>query len=105
MPMPSSARCGHRDRFPTVDDMPPESLTAAITRAGDAVDLLRNSATRAHTFPITPEFTNWRSEQRARATTCALPDQFDHMTDLVVEGPGVVSVPYVRFARDEHREK
>jgi vanillate/3-O-methylgallate O-demethylase len=85
--------------------VPPESLAAAITHAGNAVDLLRNSATRAHTFPIAPEFTNWRSEQRAWATTCALLDQSHHMTDLFVEGPGVASVPYVRFARDEYPEK
>jgi vanillate/3-O-methylgallate O-demethylase len=67
--------------------VPPESLAAAIARAGSPVDLLRNSATRAHTFPIAPEFTNWRSEQRAWATTCALLDQSHHMTDLFVEGP------------------
>jgi vanillate/3-O-methylgallate O-demethylase len=67
--------------------VPPESLAAAIARAGSPVDLLRNSAARAHTFPIAPEFTNWRSEQRAWATTCALLDQSHHMTDLFVEGP------------------
>jgi vanillate/3-O-methylgallate O-demethylase len=67
--------------------VPPESLAAAIARAGSPVELLRNSAARAHTFPIAPEFTNWRSEQRAWATTCALLDQSHHMTDLFVEGP------------------
>lgn len=67
--------------------MPPETLAAAIARVGNPVDLLRNAATPAHTFPITPEFTNWRSEQRAWAHTCALLDQSHHMTDLFVEGP------------------
>lgn len=67
--------------------MSPESLAAAIARAGNPVDLLRNSATRAHTFPVAPEFTNWRSEQRAWAQTCALLDQSHHMTDLFIEGP------------------
>ncbi|GAA0899328.1 aminomethyl transferase family protein [Pseudonocardia zijingensis] len=67
--------------------MPPETLAAAIARAGDPVALLRNAATPPHTFPIAPEFTNWRSEQRAWATTCALLDQSHHMTDLFVEGP------------------
>lgn len=73
--------------FPTVDDVPPESLAAAVARAGNPVDLLRNAATPAHTFPIAPEFTNWRSEQRAWAHTCALLDQSHHMTDLFIEGP------------------
>lgn len=64
-----------------------ESLAAAIARAGSPVDLLRNAPTPAHTFPIRPEFTNWRSEQRAWAQTCALLDQSHHMTDLFLEGP------------------
>jgi vanillate/3-O-methylgallate O-demethylase len=76
---------GHR--FPTVFDVPPETLAAAIARVGNPVDLLRNAATPAHTFPIAPEFTNWRSEQRAWARTCALLDQSHHMTDLFIEGP------------------
>ncbi|OLT04643.1 glycine cleavage system protein T [Pseudonocardia sp. CNS-004] len=67
--------------------MPPESLAAAIARVGNPVELLRNAPTPPHTFPIAPEFTNWRSEQRAWARTCALLDQSHHMTDLFVEGP------------------
>ncbi|WP_324277044.1 aminomethyl transferase family protein [Blastococcus brunescens] len=34
-----------------------------------------------------PEFTNWRTEQRAWVDTCALLDQSHHMHDLFVEGP------------------
>jgi vanillate/3-O-methylgallate O-demethylase len=67
--------------------MTSESLAAAIARAGNPIELLRNSATRAHIFPVAPEFTNWRSEQRAWAHTCALLDQSHHMTDLFIEGP------------------
>jgi glycine cleavage system aminomethyltransferase T len=67
--------------------MTSESLAAALARVGNPIDLLRNSATRAHTFPVAPEFTNWRSEQRAWADTCALLDQSHHMTDLFIEGP------------------
>jgi glycine cleavage system aminomethyltransferase T len=67
--------------------VPPESLAAAIARVGNPVALLRNAATPAHTFPIAPEFTNWRSEQLAWARTCALLDQSHHMTDLFIEGP------------------
>ena len=64
-----------------------ESLAQAIERAGSPVELLRHAAARAHTFPVTPEFTNWRSEQAAWATTCALLDQSHHMTDIFISGP------------------
>ncbi|MFO7250442.1 MAG: aminomethyl transferase family protein, partial [Actinomycetes bacterium] len=63
-----------------------ESLEAAIRRAGSAVELLRNSPARPHAFPVTPEFTNWRSEQQAWRRTCALLDQSHHMTDLFIRG-------------------
>jgi vanillate/3-O-methylgallate O-demethylase len=67
--------------------MPHESLAAALARAGSPVELLRNLAFPSSTFPVQPEFTNWRSEQRAWLETCALLDQSHHMTDLFVEGP------------------
>ncbi|MEU6644094.1 aminomethyl transferase family protein [Saccharomonospora sp. NPDC046836] len=38
------------------------------------------------TFPVAPEFTNWRSEQQAWRTSCALLDQSHHMTDLYLGG-------------------
>jgi len=62
------------------------SLEAAIGRAGSAVGLLRDSTVRPHTFPVAPEFTNWRSEQRAWRASCALFDQSHHMTDLFLRG-------------------
>ena len=64
-----------------------ESLQAAITRAGSAVELLRGSTARPHVFPVAPEFTNWRSEQQAWRSSCALLDQSHHMTDLFIGGP------------------
>jgi glycine cleavage system aminomethyltransferase T len=64
-----------------------ETLAQAMERVGDPVELLRNTAARAHTFPVAPEFTNWRSEQAAWAQTCALLDQSHHMTDLFISGP------------------
>jgi vanillate/3-O-methylgallate O-demethylase len=67
--------------------MTSESLAAAVARMGNPVDLLRNIAAPAHTFPVAPEFTNWRSEQRAWAESCALLDQSHHMTDLFLQGP------------------
>ena len=67
--------------------MPTESLAAALARAGSPVELLRNLSFPPSTFPVQPEFTNWRSEQRSWVETCALLDQSHHMTDLFIEGP------------------
>jgi vanillate/3-O-methylgallate O-demethylase len=67
--------------------MTTRSLESEIQGAGGPVNLLRNSNVRAHTFPVAPEFTNWRSEQRAWREGCALLDQSHHMTDLYLRGP------------------
>ncbi len=64
-----------------------ESLAAALARAGSPVELLRNLAFPPSTFPVQPEFTNWRSEQRSWLESCALLDQSHHMHDLFVTGP------------------
>lgn len=64
-----------------------ENLEQGIERAGGAVEYLRNSPIRPHTFPVTAEFTNWRSEQRAWRDAVALLDQSHHMTDLYLRGP------------------
>jgi vanillate/3-O-methylgallate O-demethylase len=69
-----------------------QSLDAAIRRAGSAVRLLRDSGVRPHTFPVAPEFTNWRSEQRAWRTSCALFDQSHHMTDLFLRGSDALTL-------------
>jgi glycine cleavage system aminomethyltransferase T len=67
--------------------MASETLAAALQRAGSPVELLRNLPFPPSTFPVRPEFTNWRSEQRAWLDSCALLDQSHHMTDLFVTGP------------------
>ena len=67
--------------------MGPMSLEAAIKRAGSPVEMLRQSTVRPHAFPVAPEFTNWRTEQLAWRTSCALFDQSHHMTDLFIGGP------------------
>jgi len=67
--------------------MSQESLKDAIKRVGNAVTLLRDSGARPMTFPVTPEFSNWRSEQRSWRDSCALLDQSHHMTDLFLSGP------------------
>ena len=69
-----------------------ESLEAAIERAGSPVEQLRNSGARPHIFPVAPEFTNWRSEQRAWRTSCALFDQSHHMTDCCLSGPDALKL-------------
>lgn len=68
----------------------PESLAEAITRVGSAVSLLRNAQAKPTVFPVTPEFSNWRSEQRAWRESVALLDQSHHMTDLFLSGPDVL---------------
>lgn len=67
-----------------------ESLEVAIQRVGSPVELLRNSTVRPMTFPVTPEFTNWRSEQQAWRTSCTLLEQSHHMTDLYLGGKDAV---------------
>jgi vanillate/3-O-methylgallate O-demethylase len=70
--------------------MTSESLSQAIARAGSPVELLRNQAWPSITFPIAPEFTNWRDEQRAWSTTVALMDQSHHMTQLFLGGKDLI---------------
>ncbi|HWM17474.1 MAG TPA: aminomethyl transferase family protein, partial [Microbacterium sp.] len=64
-----------------------ESLADAITRVGNAVELLRNAPARPTIFPVTAEYSNWRSEQQSWRTSVALLDQSHHMTDLFITGP------------------
>jgi glycine cleavage system aminomethyltransferase T len=67
--------------------MSSESLEAAIQRVGNPVQVLRNSQYPAFEFPITPEFSNWRSEQMAWREACVVMDQSHHMSNLFVSGP------------------
>ena len=87
------------------------SLQAAIDDAGSAVEVVRNATARPFTFPVQPEFTNWRSEQAAWRDTVALLDQSHHMTDLFVKGPdaqkffewiGANSAATYESGRDKH---
>ncbi len=65
-----------------------QGLQSAIDQQGSAVEVLRNARSRPFTFPVTPEFTNWRREQASWRDSCALLDQSPHMADLFVSGPG-----------------
>ncbi len=68
------------------------NVEQAIADAGGAVSLLRNSAVRAHTFPVAAEFTNWRTEQRSWREGTALLDQSHHMTNLYIKGPDALAL-------------
>ncbi|MEP6482116.1 MAG: aminomethyl transferase family protein, partial [Rhodoglobus sp.] len=70
--------------------MTPESLAQAIARVGNPVELLRNQDWPAFTFPVAPEFTNWRDEQRSWNTTVGLIDQSHHMTQLFLDGADLI---------------
>lgn len=67
--------------------MTKQSLEDAIKTHGNPVEALRNSQYPPVEFPVKPEFTNWRAEQHAWRTTCALLDQSHHMDDLFISGP------------------
>ncbi|MBN9155595.1 MAG: aminomethyltransferase family protein [Microbacterium sp.] len=69
-----------------------ESAAQVIARAGGAIPALRNAPDRPAIFPVTPEFTNWRSEQRAWRDGVALLDQSHHMTDLFISGPDALKL-------------
>ena len=74
----------------TKEDTVTESLAQAIARVGNPVELLRNQDWPAITFPIKPEFTNWRDEQRAWSASVAILDQSHHMTQLFLGGADLI---------------
>src|SRR5580698_7108012 len=65
----------------------PGSLEDRIHRSGNVAEMLRNCPAGAYTYPMKPEYSNWRDEQRAWATTAVLFDQSYHMTDVYFRGP------------------
>lgn len=73
--------------------MKPGNLEEAIQAAGNPVDMLRNSQVGAYVYPVVaPEFSNWRSEQRAWRETAVLFDQSHHMVDLFINGPDALKL-------------
>ena len=65
-----------------------QSLEDLLQKAGNPVDVLRNSKIGAYVYPVVPsEYTNWRDEQQAWQQTCVLYNQSYHMADLAVRGP------------------
>jgi glycine cleavage system aminomethyltransferase T len=69
--------------------MPNDSLESKLQRAGNAVQMLRNSPVGVFDMPFRPQYSNWRDEQEAWCTTAVLFDQSFHMTDIYFKGPDV----------------
>ncbi|WP_210604524.1 aminomethyltransferase family protein [Brevibacterium oceani] len=68
------------------------SAAHAISAAGGVIPALRNAQAMPAIFPVTPEFTNWRSEQKAWRESVAFLDQSHHMTDLFIKGPDALKL-------------
>lgn len=64
------------------------SLSTVMAGHKNPVEMLRNSQIGMYVYPVvTPEFSNWRDEQRAWRDSVVLFDQCHHMDELIVEGP------------------
>ena len=73
--------------------MSKRSLEDVIKDSGNVVEMLRNSQIGAYVYPVVaPEFSNWRSEQRAWRESAVLFDQSHHMVDLYIEGPDAIKL-------------
>lgn len=73
--------------------MAPKNLQEVLEASGSVVDLLRNSQIGAYIYPVVaPEFTNWRSEQRAWRETAVLFDQSHHMDNVFIKGPDALKL-------------
>ena len=69
------------------------NLEQKMQAVGGAVEMARNSQIGPYVYPAVPaEFTNWRDEQSSWVETSSLFDQSHHMTDLQIEGPGVLEL-------------
>ena len=64
------------------------SLESLLGGVDSIVDFLRNQQAGPNVYPgVSPEYSNWREEQRAWQQTCVLFNQSYHMAELMVEGP------------------
>src|SRR6185437_2735297 len=63
------------------------SLEEKIQSVGGPLQLLRLPRLGVLPFPVKPEFSNWRDEQKSWRETAVLFDQSHHMTDSIIEGP------------------
>src|SRR6202789_602775 len=64
-----------------------------LLQTANPVELLRNSQEGAYVYPVVPtEFSNWKTEQVAWATTAVLFDQSHHMANLYIKGPDALKL-------------
>ena len=81
-------------------------LEEVLRKAGNPVNLLRNSQIGAYVYPVVPsEYSNWRDEQRAWRDTCVLFDQSHHMAEQLVEGPDALKFPERGIGIDKFQER
>src|SRR5215470_12231308 len=79
-------RGAHRQRGG--DPMTAQNLETLLQKAGNTVELLRNSQIGAYVYPVVPtEFSNWRTEQLAWRESAVLFDQSHHMAEITIKGP------------------
>ncbi|WP_219413744.1 vanillate/3-O-methylgallate O-demethylase [Pseudonocardia nigra] len=70
-----------------------KNLQDVLDRAGNTVELLRNSQLGTYIYPVVPaEFTNFRREVIAWRETAVLFDQTHHMVNLFVSGPDALAL-------------
>ncbi|MEN7538260.1 aminomethyl transferase family protein [Aurantiacibacter flavus] len=70
-----------------------KSLEQRISEAGNPHTMLWESQDPPIvSTPVTPEFTNWRDEQKAWRTNAVLFDQSHHMADLNIKGPDALKL-------------
>ena len=73
--------------------MSQQNLEQVLQKAGNAVDMLRNSQIGAYVYPVVPtEYGNWRDEQKAWRDSAVLFDQSHHMAELLVTGPDAMKM-------------
>lgn len=73
--------------------MSANNLQEVLDTSGNTAELLRNSQIGAYIYPVVPpEFSNWRSEQRAWRETAVLFDQSHHMVNLFIKGPDALKL-------------
>ena len=69
-----------------------QSLADKIARHASVLEVLKNSPSGFHPFPVPAEHSNWRLEQMAWEQSAVLFDQSYHMTDLYLSGPDKVRI-------------
>jgi vanillate/3-O-methylgallate O-demethylase len=70
-----------------------KSLEDVLSKAGNTVEMLRNSKAGAYVYPVVPdEFSNWRDEQAGWRETAVLFDQSHHMVNFYIKGPDALKV-------------